>query len=196
MLPQFMRGMWPGMAPRFEVVTLQPNDCPALEKVFRKYGSRVAGFWAEPVMMNREAIAVDPEYLLAAQRCCREVGALLCLDEIQTGFWQPEVFAFRALGLQPDLVVLGKGMTAGFHPLSGVLYPPSARRARTVRRDQHERLGRAARVCRPLFARTDPSDTLDRFARSASGSRMDSRRWQLSFHECFTPRTDAVTWPA
>jgi acetylornithine aminotransferase len=122
MLPQFMRGMWPGMAPRFKVVTLQPNDFPALEKTFRKYGSRVAGFWAEPVMMNREAIALDAEYLLATQRCCRESGALLCLDEIQTGFWQPEVFAFRALGLQPDLVVLGKGMTAGFHPLSGVLF--------------------------------------------------------------------------
>jgi acetylornithine/N-succinyldiaminopimelate aminotransferase len=121
MLPQFMRGMWPGMAPRFKVITLQPNDPRSLEQTFRKHGSRVAGFWAEPVMMNREVIAVDPGYLRLAQRCCREVGALLCLDEIQTGFWQPEVFAFRALGLQPDLVVLGKGLTAGFHPLSGVL---------------------------------------------------------------------------
>lgn len=122
MLPQFMRGMWPGMAPRFEVVTLQPNDSDALEKAFRKHGSRVAGFWAEPVMMNREAIALAPEYLRLAQRCCRKTGALMCVDEIQTGFWQPEVFEYRALGLQPDLVVLGKGMTAGFHPLSGVLY--------------------------------------------------------------------------
>ena len=59
---------------------------------------------------------------MAARRRCREAGALLCMDEIQTGFWQPEVFAYRALGLQPDLVVLGKGMTAGFHPLSGVLF--------------------------------------------------------------------------
>ena len=122
MLPQFMRGMWPGMVPRFELVTLQPNDPESLEKAFRKHGSRVAGFWAEPVMMNREAIALEPDYLRLAQRCCRKAGALLCLDEIQTGFWQPEVFEYRALGLQPDLVVLGKGMTAGFHPLSGILY--------------------------------------------------------------------------
>ncbi len=121
MLPQVMRGMWPGMVPRFKVVTLQPNDSRSLEKTFAKYGTRVAGFWAEPVMMNREAIAVERDYLLLAQRCCRKAGALMCLDEIQTGFWQPEVFEFRALGLQPDLVVLGKGLTAGFHPLSGVL---------------------------------------------------------------------------
>jgi acetylornithine/succinyldiaminopimelate/putrescine aminotransferase len=46
----------------------------------------------------------------------------MCIDEIQTGFWQPEVFEFRRFGLQPDLVVLGKGLTAGFHPLSGVLF--------------------------------------------------------------------------
>jgi acetylornithine/succinyldiaminopimelate/putrescine aminotransferase len=73
-------------------------------------------------MMNREAIAVDPGYLQLARRWCDQTGALLCLDEIQTGFWQPEIFAFRALGLRPDLVVVGKGMTAGFHPLSGVVY--------------------------------------------------------------------------
>ena len=121
MLAQFMRGMWPGLTPRFKVVTLQPNDPRSLDKTFRKHGSRIAGFWAEPVMMNREAIAVDRDYLLLAQRCCRDVGALMCLDEIQTGFWQPEVLEFRTLGLQPDLVVLGKGLTAGFHPLSGVL---------------------------------------------------------------------------
>jgi acetylornithine/N-succinyldiaminopimelate aminotransferase len=121
MLPQFMRGMWPGMTPRFKVVVLEPNDARSLERTFRKYGSRIAGFWAEPVMMNREAIAVQRDYLLLAQGCCREAGALMCLDEIQTGFWQPEVFEFRTLDLRPDLVVLGKGLTAGFHPLSGVL---------------------------------------------------------------------------
>ncbi len=121
MVPQFMRGMWPGMTQRVEVVLLEPNEPEALEAAFREHGSRVAGFWAEPVMMNREAIAVDPEYLRLAQRWCRETGALMCLDEIQTGFWQPEIFEYRRQALQPDLVVLGKGMTAGFHPLSGLL---------------------------------------------------------------------------
>lgn len=121
MAPQFMRGLWPGLIRSFEVVELEPNDGDALEQAFRRYGARIAGFWAEPVLMNREVIAVEPAYLRLAQRWCRETGALMCIDEIQTGFWQPEVFAYRQLGLQPDLVVLGKGMTAGFHPLSGLL---------------------------------------------------------------------------
>ena len=121
-VPQFLRGLWAKLVLNLEVVSLEPNDTDALEAAFRKHGSRIVGFWAEPVMMNREAIAVEAGYLQLARRCCDEVGALMCLDEIQTGFWQPEVFAFRELGIRPDLVVVGKGMTAGFHPLSGVIY--------------------------------------------------------------------------
>ena len=121
MVPQFMRGLWPHWLPQLEVISLEPNDSEALEAAFKQQGDRIAAFWAEPVMMNREALAVDRAYLHLAQRCCRATGALFCIDEIQTGFWQPQVFEFRALGLQPDLVVVGKGMTAGFHPLSAVL---------------------------------------------------------------------------
>ena len=121
MVPQFMRGMWPGLVRHFETVLLEPNDVDALNQAFRTYGPRVAGFWAEPIMMNREAVVVDGAYLHLAQKWCRETGALMCIDEIQTGFWAPEVFEYRRLGLEPDLVVLGKGMTAGFHPLAGVL---------------------------------------------------------------------------
>ncbi len=122
MVPQFMRGMWSQLQRPIDVVIVEPNDPDALEQAFRKHGSRVAGFWAEPILMNREVIAVEPDYLRLAQNWCRRVGALMCIDEIQTGFWQPEVLEYRTLGLQPDLVVLGKGMTCGFHPLSGVLF--------------------------------------------------------------------------
>ena len=59
MVPQFMRGMWPGMTPRFTGDHAAAERPAALAKTFRKHGSRIAGFWAEPVMMNREAIAVD-----------------------------------------------------------------------------------------------------------------------------------------
>ncbi len=161
--------------------TLQPNDPRSLAKTFRKHGSRMAGFWAEPVMMNREAIAVDPDYLQLAQRCCREAGALLCLDEIQTGFWQPEVFEFRALGLQPDLVVLGKGLTAGFHPLSGVLL-----RHRHDVLEQYDAISTNGSAALPAFVALCSLELIqerarDRFARSAGASRKDSRRWPLSF---------------
>ena len=119
---QTMRGMWPDLLAQMETVQIEPNDVNALTAVFGRYGRRIAGFWAEPVMMNREAIVVEKNFLQAARDLCTEHGALLALDEIQTGFWYPEVFMFRRLGIVPDLVICGKGMTAGFHPLAGLLY--------------------------------------------------------------------------
>ena len=119
---QTMRGMWPGFVAGMETVQIEPNDTTALEAVFKQYGRRIAGFWAEPIMMNREAILVDRSFLARAGDLCAQHDAVFALDEIQTGFWYPEVFMFRRLQLTPDIVVIGKGMTAGFHPMAGLIF--------------------------------------------------------------------------
>ncbi len=119
---QRLRGMWPDIFCNVKVVAVQPNDPEELCAVFAEHGENVAGFWAEPVMMNREAILVQPGYLHLARELCDENGALMAVDEIQTGFWFPEVIYCARIGLQPDFVVLGKGMTAGFHPLAALVY--------------------------------------------------------------------------
>ena len=119
---QHLRGMWPQFVRNIEVATVEPNDAAELSAVFAKYGKRIAGFWAEPIMMNREAIVVQKEYLQLARRLCDGVGALMAIDEIQTGFWQGEVFLYRSLDILPDLVITGKGMTAGFHPQAAVIF--------------------------------------------------------------------------
>ncbi len=124
MLAQTLRGMWPRLGAAVEPVQVQPNDGAELRATFERFGRRVAGFWAEPIMMNREAIVVEPEYLQLARTLCSEHGALMAVDEIQTGFWYPEVFYCRRIGLAPDILVVGKGMTAGFHSLAGLLYRP------------------------------------------------------------------------
>ncbi len=119
---QRLRGMWPEYFTNVELVMVQPNAPEELGQVFAQYGERVAGFWAEPIMMNREAIVIEPDYLQLARSLCDETGALMALDEIQTGFWFPEVIYTKRLGVQPDFIVLGKGMTAGFHPLAALVY--------------------------------------------------------------------------
>ncbi len=119
---QNLRGMWSSYIRTMKVVAVQPNDREALEKVFRRYGERIAGFWAEPIMMNREAILVQTEYLQLARKLTHGVGAMMTVDEIQTGFWTPELFMYRQYGITPDIVVVGKGMSAGLHPLSAIIY--------------------------------------------------------------------------
>jgi len=130
---QRLRGMWPEIFANVEIAQVQPNDGEELEATFRRYGERVAAFWSEPIMMNREAILVREDYLQLARRLCDQTGALMAIDEIQTGFWYPEVMMYRQYDVEPDFVVLGKGMTAGFHPLAALLY-----RGKLDRLDQYD----------------------------------------------------------
>jgi acetylornithine/N-succinyldiaminopimelate aminotransferase len=119
---QYLRGMWGPYIHNLDVVAVQPNDSDELERIIAQYQDRIAGFWAEPIMMNREAIRVEPEYLQLAQKLVRRVGALMVIDEIQTGFWTPDLFLYKECGILPDIVVVGKGMSAGLHPLSSIIY--------------------------------------------------------------------------
>jgi acetylornithine/LysW-gamma-L-lysine aminotransferase len=61
------------------------------------------------------------DYLLGAQRICRERGALLIVDEVQTGFGRTgRMFACEHHGLQPDLLCLAKSIAGGL-PLGAAL---------------------------------------------------------------------------
>lgn len=62
-----------------------------------------------------------PEYLLGAQELCRARGALLIIDEVQTGFGRTgRMFAHQHYGLQPDLLNLAKSIAGGL-PMGATL---------------------------------------------------------------------------
>jgi acetylornithine/LysW-gamma-L-lysine aminotransferase len=61
------------------------------------------------------------EFLIKAQAICRDRGALLILDEVQTGFGRTgKMFAFQHYGLEPDLLCVAKSMAGGF-PMGATL---------------------------------------------------------------------------
>ncbi len=63
----------------------------------------------------------DAAFLETAQAVCRERGALLIVDEIQSGMGRTgKMFAFQHYGLQPDMVTLAKGIAGGV-PMGAVL---------------------------------------------------------------------------
>jgi acetylornithine/LysW-gamma-L-lysine aminotransferase len=73
-----------------------------------------------------------PDFLEAVQRICRERGALLIIDEIQTGFGRTgRWFGFEHFALAPDIVCMAKGIGGGFpmgalaygEQVQGVLFP-------------------------------------------------------------------------
>lgn len=63
----------------------------------------------------------DTEFFQAAQRLCRANGALLIIDEVQTGFGRTgKLFAHQHHNLQPDIVTLGKSIAGGV-PMGAVV---------------------------------------------------------------------------
>ncbi|GAB4519808.1 MAG: aspartate aminotransferase family protein [Anaerolineae bacterium] len=63
----------------------------------------------------------DPEFLAGAREICDRVGALLIVDEVQTGFGRTgRWFAVEHYGLRPDLMALAKGIAGGV-PMGAVL---------------------------------------------------------------------------
>ena len=64
----------------------------------------------------------DGDYLRGAQALCRERGALLVLDEIQTGFGRTgKWFGHQHFDLQPDIICMAKGIGGGF-PMGALAY--------------------------------------------------------------------------
>jgi acetylornithine/LysW-gamma-L-lysine aminotransferase len=62
-----------------------------------------------------------PEYMQAARRICDERGALLIVDEIQTGFGRTgRMFAIQHFGVTPDLLTCAKSLAGGV-PMGAVL---------------------------------------------------------------------------
>ncbi len=56
----------------------------------------------------------DQEYMTKAAAWCREKGALLIIDEVQTGMGRSGFFfAYEAYGIKPDIVTLAKGLGGG-----------------------------------------------------------------------------------
>ena len=69
---------------------------------------------AETVQAERGVLAPSTEWMQALRSRCRETGALLVLDEIQTGFGRTgTLWGFEAFGIVPDVVLLGKAVGAG-----------------------------------------------------------------------------------
>lgn len=81
----------------------------------------VACFIVEPVQGEAGFLALDVEFAQALRRFCDEKGILLIADEIQSGFGRTgERFAFSRLGIEPDLILLGKSIAGGV-PLGAVV---------------------------------------------------------------------------
>ena len=77
-------------------------------------GADVAAVFLEPVLGESGVVPAPEGYLRAAREACDQAGALLVLDEIQSGIGRAGVwFAHQAAGVRPDVLTLAKGLGGG-----------------------------------------------------------------------------------
>lgn len=105
--PELKDGYGPFL-PHVEFVRF--NQAADLEKIT----DNTAAFIMEVVQGEAGVRIPDAEYLAAVRKRCDETGCLLILDEIQTGFGRTgAMFAHQAMGIEPDIMVIAKGMGGG-----------------------------------------------------------------------------------
>lgn len=81
----------------------------------------VAAVFLEPILGEAGVIPAPDGYLAEARRITRERGALLVIDEVQTGLGRTgEWFAFQHAGIVPDVITMAKGLGGGM-PIGAVI---------------------------------------------------------------------------
>lgn len=86
---------------------------------------QTAAVLLEPVQCEAGIIVPPEGYLREARRICDEAGALLILDEIQTGFGRTgRIWGCDHDGVQPDMMTLGKALGGGVMPIGAFIARP------------------------------------------------------------------------
>ncbi|BAS26511.1 aminotransferase class III [Limnochorda pilosa] len=108
---------------------LEPSSCrlrcatDVEETLLREGPETVAAVIAEPVVGAAAGALVPPDgYWQRLREICDRYGVLLIADEVMTGFGRTgRLFAVEHWNVVPDLLVLAKGMSAGYTPIGAVV---------------------------------------------------------------------------
>jgi len=106
--PQYHEGFMP-MLPGFSYVPF--NDIKALQDAF---SDEVAAVMVEPIQGEGGINVATEEYLQTMRSLCDEHGALMILDEVQTGMGRTgKWFGYQHYDVEPDIITLAKALGGG-----------------------------------------------------------------------------------
>ncbi|MBL0389287.1 aspartate aminotransferase family protein [Tumebacillus sp. ITR2] len=108
---------------------LEPESCGLkcaddLERKIRQAGAdQVAAFIAEPIVGASGAALTPPAgYFEKIREICDRYDVLLIADEVMTGLGRTgEWFGMDHWNVKPDLIAVGKGMSAGYSPIAAIM---------------------------------------------------------------------------
>ena len=113
---QYRDGFGP-FTPGFKIIPF--GDPEALQSAITP---NTCAFLVEPIQGEAGILIPPAGYLKQCADICRQNRVLLMLDEIQSGLGRTgKLFAYMHEGINPDLLIVGKALAAGFYPVSAVL---------------------------------------------------------------------------
>jgi acetylornithine/N-succinyldiaminopimelate aminotransferase len=106
--PKYQQGYEP-LPGGFSYITY--NDIEALKKTI---SDKTCAVMLEPIQGEGGIHVPDTDYLSQVRSLCDQYGALLILDEIQTGMGRTgTMFAYQQAGIRPDILTVAKGLGGG-----------------------------------------------------------------------------------
>ena len=101
----------------------EPGAVDAAVDLIATHGDELAAVVLEPLVQGAAGMALVPPAAVAAiARAAADADVLVIHDEVATGFGRTgTLFATEQCGTRPDLMVIGKGITGGYLPLSATV---------------------------------------------------------------------------
>lgn len=101
------------VARRKQPLDLKPYEAE-LNKLWAEHGNKICALITEPYLGGGGSFHPQKEYIQLLARFCREHDIVFIFDEVQANFGRTgSLFAFTEYGVEPDIVVLGKGLGNG-----------------------------------------------------------------------------------
>jgi len=96
---------------------------PEIEKQLEKHAATLSAIIVEPIVQGAAGMLIySKDFLQRLRYWATQHKVHLIVDEIMTGFWRTGMpFAYQYAKIEPDIICMGKGLTAGWLPMSAVL---------------------------------------------------------------------------
>lgn len=103
-------------------IAVEYNNVDALKEIIAEKGDKICGFLVEPIQGEAGVNVPSDGYLKACFDLCQANNILFIADEIQTGIARTgKMLAIDHENIKPDMLILGKALSGGVYPVSGVL---------------------------------------------------------------------------
>jgi len=103
-----------GLTDEKHIISLPYNNLEKSITILKSLKNDLAGIVIEPVLGGGGAIPATKDYLKGIEEFAKKNGSLFILDEIVTGFRFHYGCLYKKMGLDPDIVTLGKIVGGGF----------------------------------------------------------------------------------